>query len=119
MGDSENESRWLNEQVLSLFTFHTMKALSVDAQCRVIGSLVPNEDATQTRNVVTFVESLRNSPDAGVGFFILALVMAPLSLEYNEFPSDRVHKINISSLCIYVHLHYHIYLHAVYVPTLS
>uniref|UniRef100_F1KQG7 VWFA domain-containing protein n=1 Tax=Ascaris suum TaxID=6253 RepID=F1KQG7_ASCSU len=66
VGDSENESRWLNEQVLSLFTFHTMKALSVDAQCRVIGSLVPNEDATQTRNVVTFVESLRNSPDAGL-----------------------------------------------------
>ncbi|VDM40573.1 unnamed protein product, partial [Toxocara canis] len=66
VGDSENEAHWLNEQVLSLFPFHKMKALSVDAQCRVIENLVPNAYIDQTRKVVTFVDSLRNSSDAGL-----------------------------------------------------
>ncbi|VDK17925.1 unnamed protein product [Anisakis simplex] len=66
IGDSENKSGWMNEQVLSLFPFHVMKALSIDAQHHIIESLVPNADPKQTRNVIKFVESLHRSSDTGL-----------------------------------------------------
>lgn len=70
IGDWDNESKWLNEQVLALFPFHTIKPLSTQAQCHVINSLVPNCNPKDTEQIVDFVSKLKSSSDAGVSFLL-------------------------------------------------
>uniref|UniRef100_A0A7E4ZTR3 von Willebrand factor A domain-containing protein 8 n=1 Tax=Panagrellus redivivus TaxID=6233 RepID=A0A7E4ZTR3_PANRE len=68
LGDAEsaNGSRWLNEQLLSLFVFHSLKPMSIKEQTAVVADLVPGSDRAIVERLISLVERLRSSPDAGV-----------------------------------------------------
>lgn len=69
MGDStsaKGSTKWLNEQILSLFLFHSLKTLTLKDEHEIIVKLVPNVCQKTTMKLLKFVNLLRDSKDSGV-----------------------------------------------------
>lgn len=70
LGDSLiDESRgagWLNEQITSLFMFHTLKPMTIAEKHRIIKEVIPNSDPNTSLKLLKLVDSLHASSDAGV-----------------------------------------------------
>ncbi|TKR72344.1 hypothetical protein L596_019812 [Steinernema carpocapsae] len=62
----DNAKKWLNDQILSLFVFHHLKPFSVAQQLEIVTQLVPNADNKVANRLLSFVQKLWNSTDAGM-----------------------------------------------------
>lgn len=64
---SGTTSKWLNDQILSLFLFKTLPQLSLQQEIGLITKLVPNVDRKVVEKVLKFTNELKESHDANVG----------------------------------------------------
>lgn len=65
--ESTNESiKWLNEQVLSLFSFITLNDFSYENKLKIITKLIPNVCQKTAKKLLTLTHSLRESDDLNV-----------------------------------------------------
>jgi hypothetical protein len=59
-------SRYLNDQLLSLFIFHTLPAMESAQELQLISKLVPDVDQKTAEKLIGFVQKLSTSHDAKV-----------------------------------------------------
>ncbi|KAI1716295.1 AAA domain (dynein-related subfamily) domain-containing protein [Ditylenchus destructor] len=65
--ESANSSqKWLNEQILCLFLFHTLKPMNMEDQLKIIHAVVPNVCSQTAKKLLNLVSSLRKSKDPSV-----------------------------------------------------
>jgi hypothetical protein len=65
LGDA-NSPKWLNEQLLSLFLFHTLTPMAMEEELEVIKGKIPDVDEELARRLLRLVHSLRKSKDPAV-----------------------------------------------------
>lgn len=74
LGDAESvnatgpTAKWLNDQLLSLFIFHTLPSMESAQELQLISKLVPNFDQKTAEKLIGFVQKLSDSHDAKVKF---------------------------------------------------
>lgn len=69
LGDVESANasiKWLNEQVLSLFLFHTLYSPTFENEMKIIVESIPNVSQKTAKQLLTLTRSLRDSHDSNV-----------------------------------------------------
>lgn len=76
-----------------MFMFHNLKPMSVKEQCSVIGHLIPGVDSKISHRLVSFVERLRTSSDAGIRGIAISLSLRRLIYilhRYSQNPDEGI-----------------------------
>jgi hypothetical protein len=105
LADSEsiNSTKWLNEQILSMFMFHNLKPMSINEQCEVISRLIPSVNKEIAHRLISLVERLRASNDVGIRGIAISLslrrliyILRRFTQNPNEGIFDGIHRAALS-----------------------
>ncbi|KAI6205157.1 Von Willebrand factor A domain-containing protein 8 [Aphelenchoides besseyi] len=84
LADSESvnasgpKAKWLNEQILSLFLFHTLPQITTKEELELIKKLIPNVHRETATKLIQFVHKLRESHDSNIRSVGLSLSLRRL-----------------------------------------